>query len=107
LLPRQDRGEASNCQGEAEAALLLPRGEGSVLRHTSLDKTRRWVSSRVTAISYKVPFVSARAVAENYFRFTAAILKTVRIDLANFENHRDLLKKYGVDAGNRSGTPTI
>jgi len=27
--PRQDRGEASKRRGEAEAALLLPRGETS------------------------------------------------------------------------------
>ena len=34
--PRQDRGEASKRRGEAKAAIVLPRGETSVSRHTSL-----------------------------------------------------------------------
>jgi len=33
---RQDRGEASKRQGEAEAALLLPQGEASASRNASL-----------------------------------------------------------------------
>jgi len=36
LRPRQDLGEASKRQGEADAALLLPRGEASASSHTSL-----------------------------------------------------------------------
>jgi len=36
LRPRQERREALKCPGKAEAALLLPLGEASASRHTSL-----------------------------------------------------------------------
>ena len=36
---RQGRGEASKRRGEAEVAIMLPRGEASSSRHTSLSET--------------------------------------------------------------------
>jgi len=42
MRPRQDRGDTSQRRGEAEAALLLPRGEAFASRHTSLCNTG-WV----------------------------------------------------------------
>jgi len=56
LRSRQDRGEASKRRGETETALLLPRGEASVSRHTSRTQCRQlnvcWNNIHIKNISH-------------------------------------------------------